>query len=107
RLAAIGFDPRAGAHAADDGDRQKLRADLVTLVAGEAQDKAVRARLAAAATAWLGGDADALDQTFFVDGLSAYLAAGGKAAVETLFDRAMGSDDTLFRNSALNALAGT
>ncbi|KRB86480.1 peptidase M1 [Sphingomonas sp. Root710] len=107
KLAAIGFDPRAGLYESENGDRQKLRADLVSLVADEAEDKGLRARLAAAATAWLGGDKDALDQAFFNDGLSAYVAAGGPTAVASLFDRAMASDDTLFRDSALAALAGT
>lgn len=107
KLAAIGFDPRAGLYETDNGDRQKLRADLVSLVAGEAEDATLRTRLAAAATAWLGGDKAALDQAFFTDGLSAYLATGGPAAVASLFDKAMSSDDTLFRDSALAALSGT
>jgi hypothetical protein len=107
KLSAIGFDPRAGLYASDDGDRQKLRADLVTLVAGEAEDKAVTETLSNAAKAWLGGDKAALDQAFFGSGLSAYLATGGDAAVAALFEKAMASDDTLFRDSAVGALAGT
>jgi len=107
KLAAIGFDPKAERYANEDADRQKLRADLVSLVAGEAQDKAIGDRLAAAATAWLAGDKGALDQAFLGNALSAYLAAGGERAVASLFDRAMTSDDTLFRDSALGALAGT
>ncbi|ATE67248.1 peptidase M1 [Rhizorhabdus dicambivorans] len=104
RLAAIGFDPRAGAHQADNADRQKLRADLVSLVAGEAEDKPLRARLSKAAAAWLGGDQAALDQAFLGAGFSAYLAEGGDAALATLFDKAMASDDTLFRDNALGAM---
>jgi len=107
KLAAIGFDPRAGTHADDDGDRQKLRADLVTLVAGEAEDKAVTEKLSAAAKAWLDGDKAALDQAFFGAGLGAYLATGGDTAVAALFEKAATSDDTLFRDSAMGALAGT
>jgi hypothetical protein len=107
KLRAMGFDPAAGAYAGEDADRQKLRSDLVSLVAGEAEDSELRARLAAAATAWLGGDRKALDQSFLTEGLSAYLATGGAPAVETLFDKAFSSDDTLFRDSALVALAGT
>ncbi|QTH22081.1 ERAP1-like C-terminal domain-containing protein [Rhizorhabdus wittichii] len=107
KLAAIGFDPRTGLYADDDGDRQKLRADLVSLVAGEAGDKALIATLATAAKAWLGGDKAALDQAFFGAGLGAYLADGGDAAVAALFEKAVTSDDTLFRDSAIGALAST
>ena len=107
KLAAMGFDPRAGGHAGDDGDRQKLRSDLVSLVAGEAEDEELRARLAQAAKAWLGGDKAELDQSFYGDALSAYLWAGGPKAVEELFEKAMTSDDTLVRDSILGALGGT
>nr|WP_047167452.1 M1 family metallopeptidase [Sphingomonas sp. Y57] len=107
KLTAIGFDPRAGVYASDDGDRQKLRADLVTLVAGEAGDKGLIAQLSIAARAWLGGDKAALDQAFFGAGLGAYLADGGDAAVAALFEKAVTSDDTLFRDSAIAALAST
>ncbi|MBD3759734.1 M1 family metallopeptidase [Rhizorhabdus sp.] len=104
KLAAIGFDPRAGLYEQDNADRQKLRADLVSLVAGEAEDKALRAQLAKAAAGWLGGDKAALDQAFFGAGLAAYLAEGGDAALASLFERAMATDDTLFRDSAIGAM---
>lgn len=107
KLAALGFDPRAGAHAADNGDRQKLRSDLVSLVAGEAEDKELKAKLADAAKAWLGGDKEALDQSFYGDALGAYVAAGGLKAVEELFEKALTGDDTLVRDSIIGALAGT
>ncbi|RYD89852.1 MAG: M1 family peptidase, partial [Sphingomonadales bacterium] len=48
-----------------------------------------------------------LDQSFYGDALSAYVAAGGTKAVEQLFEKAMTSDDTLIRDSILGALAGT
>jgi len=107
KLAAIGFDPRTGLYASDNGDRQKLRADLVGLVAGEAEDKALTAQLSTAAKAWLDGDKSALDQAFFGSGLSAYLSEGGNTAVASLFEKAVVTDDTLFRDSAFSALAGT
>lgn len=107
RLAAIGFDPATGAHAADDGDLQKLRSDLVGLLAGEAEDPALQTRLAKAATDWMAGDAKALDQSYLGAALGAYLAKGGLPAAETLFERAAKTDDTLFRDSAIGALAST
>lgn len=107
KLAAIGFEPRVGTYADDDGDRQKLRADLVTLVAGEAEDKPLTEKLSAAAKAWLDGDKAALDQAFFGAGLGAYVTTGGDAALAALFEKAVTSDDTLFRDSAMGALGGT
>jgi len=104
RLDAIGFDPRAGLYAGDDADRQKLRADLVDLVAGEADDKPLRMRLWKAAAAWLAGDRAALDQAFFDAGLAAYLVEGGDRALATLFDKAMSSDDSLFRDRAIGVM---
>ncbi len=107
KLTTLGFDPKAGVYTAEDPDRQKLRSDLVSLLAGEAQDKEVLGKLAKAATAYLGGDKDALDQSLYDDGLGAYLAAGGEGAVSTLFEMAVTSDDTLFRDSAIGALGRT
>ena len=57
----VGFDPAAGAYASDDPDRQKLRADLVSLLAHEAEDKAVLAKLEAG-RAKTGGLAAGLDE---------------------------------------------
>ena len=105
RLTALGFDPRAGVYSAEDPDRQKLRSEIVELLANEAKDEAVRAKLAAAARAYLDGDKAALDQSLLSDAFAAYVAADGQAAVSRLFDRAATSDDALFRRSALVALA--
>jgi len=107
RLAELSFDPRAGAHAGDDPDRQKLRADLVDLLAGEAEDGELRARLSAAATAWLAGSEAALDQNFLHAALAAWVATHGRAEQRTLLLRAAASDDTLFRDSALAALGSS
>ncbi|NIJ33653.1 M1 family metallopeptidase [Sphingomonas oligoaromativorans] len=106
-LEKLGFDPKARIYASEDPDRQKLRSSIVSLLAGEAEDKAVLAKLSAAATAYLGGDKDALDQSLFDDGFAAYLSSGGDTALAALFDKAASSDDTLFRDAAIEALAGT
>ncbi len=107
KLAKLGFDLRAGAHTSDDPDTQKLRSDLVGLIASEAEDKALNQKLAAATTAWLGGKADALDQAYYGPGFGAYVAQGGEAAAKTLFEKALTTDDTLVRDNAIGALAGT
>jgi aminopeptidase N len=105
-LAKLGFDPKAGAYDADDPDRQQLRTNLVGLVAGEALDKDVRAKLTAAATAYLGGDKGALDQALLDTALGAYVGTGPQA-VSALFERGAASDDTLFRDAAMGALGGS
>ncbi|WP_298692262.1 M1 family metallopeptidase [uncultured Sphingomonas sp.] len=107
KLAQLGFDPKAGAYLSEDPDRQQLRSETVALLAGEARDPAVSATLASAAIAYLGGDKAALDQSLYGDALGAYLAQGGDAARAALFDKAAGSDDTLFRDSAIGALGRT
>ncbi len=106
-LERLGFDPRAGHHGAEDPDRQKLRAALVSLLAAEAQDSALQTHLAAAATARLAGDTAALDDTFLGDALRAQVALGGEAAASPLFERAVSSDETLFRDASIAAIAAT
>lgn len=107
RLAALGSDVRAGAYAGDDPDRQKLRSTLIDEVAGEAQDTALVAKLAAAARAWLDGDKTALDQSLYAAGFAAAVTSGGMPAAQALFDKALDSDETLFRSAALAAVAGS
>ncbi|PTD22108.1 M1 family metallopeptidase [Sphingomonas fennica] len=107
KLAAIGFDPARGAHAKDSPDVQKLRTDLVTLVTRDAHDPATRAKLAAAATAYLGGNADALDPAFLGTALRVQVEDGGAPVAESLFERAMGSTDAYFRGRAVIAIAAS
>jgi aminopeptidase N len=106
KLAALGFDPKAGVYSAEDPDRQKLRSDIVSLLSDTAQDKDVRAKLAKAAAAYIGGDKDALDQSLLDEGFGAYVA-GGENAVSILFEKAAGSDDSQFRNAAIGAIGGS
>ena len=106
-LTPLGFDARQGKHAADEPERQQLRAQLVSLLAEEARDPAIRSRLADAAGARLKGDASALDDTFLYDGLAAHLAEGDEAALGAVFEHAVTSDDTRFRRVALAAMGST
>lgn len=105
RLAALGFDPAAGAHKADDPDRQKLRADTVSLLAGEAQDKALLAKLAAAAERYLGGDKAAMDATYLGDGFGAIVQAGGLPAAKRIMEAGLSSEDPVVRDAAFAAVA--
>jgi len=104
RLARLGFDPAAGAHSADAPDRQKLRQEMVILVASEARDASIRTKLANAADAYLAGNAKALDQSFLGSGLRVLANQRGLAFAKTLTMKALASEDSAFRFAALNAV---
>ncbi|ESQ93055.1 peptidase M1 [Asticcacaulis sp. AC460] len=104
RLTALGFDPKAGAHASDSPDTQSLRTNLVDLVADDAHDEALRAKLKAAATAYLGGDKTALDQSILGLALAVHVEDGGLATAKALYETAMTSKDELFRATATSVV---
>ena len=106
-LKPYGFDPRLGAHAADDPERTQRRAQLVGRLAGTARDPALRGQLADAAQAFLGGDKTALDPQWYWQALSAHIDRGGTAAAKALFERGLASEDPAFRPSALQAVAAS
>jgi aminopeptidase N len=105
KLAEIGFDPAAGAHKADDPDRQKLRQDLVRLIAVQAHDEAVRGTLLAAADSYLAGNAKALDNAFITSALMLRVEKGGLPEAKAMLERALASEDPIFRPRALQAIA--
>ncbi len=104
RLAALGFDPHRDAHKADRMQRQMLRASLVSLVALEARDPGVRAKLDAAAKGYLAGDANAIDPIFRQTALAVAVQEGGPTFMDPLSKRMLASDDPLFRSQASVAL---
>ena len=112
-LAKAGFDPALGVYAKDDAESSQRRTQLVAKVAGIARDPALRAKLAAAAEAWLGGKKEALDPSWYGQALTAWLAAQEKApggslsAAKALFERALSSQDPLLRPVALGVIAGS
>jgi len=107
RLQAIGFDPKFGAQAQDTPDRQQLRQQLVGLMAFDAHDPAVRAKLKSAADAYLAGDKTALDPAFLGAGFAVVADEGGLAAAKTLVDRALANEDADVRQAQLGAAAST
>ncbi len=107
RLAALGFDPAAGAYAKDDPDRQSLRHELVELVSDEAGDVAVRAKLKTAGEKYLAGDTRALDSGFLGSALTVVAQEGGLPVVKSLVDKALASEDPTFRQTAIGAAASS
>jgi aminopeptidase N len=104
-LEQYGFDPRAGAHTSDDPDRQQRRAQIVGWLAGPAKDAELNKKLAGAAQAYLAGDTKALDPAWFNLAFDAHVGAGGVPAAKALFDRALASEDPVFRPIAMGAVA--
>ncbi|MEP7005059.1 MAG: M1 family metallopeptidase [Sphingomonas bacterium] len=107
RLAAIGFDPAAGAHLSDTPDKQKLRQNLVGFVVDEGHDAAVSAKLEAAAEKYLAGDKQAIDQAYLGAGLGVVVSKGGLPAAKKLVEIGLASEDPTLRQSALGAAAGS
>ena len=105
RLQSIGFDPRFGAHAKDTPDQQKLRQQLVDLMADDAHDAAVRAKLKTAAEAYLAGDKNALDPGFLGSGLAVLAEDGGLPVAKTLVEKGLSSEDPDIRQAELGAAA--
>jgi len=107
RLASIGFDPKFGSQANDSPDQQKLRQQLVGLMASGAHDAAVRAKLKTAAEAYLAGDAKALDPSYLDTALAVLAEDGGMPAAKMLVEKAMSSEDPDVRAAELGGAAGS
>ncbi len=105
KLAALGFDPKPGAHAAEPGSRQALRQSLVPLVALEARDPALRSQLVAAAEAFVAGDANAIDPAYRATALRVAVQTEGLPFAEKLFALYVKSTDPLLRQHAVAGLA--
>ena len=106
-LRELGFDPRTGAYAGEPSERSQRRQQAVGALAGIAKDAALRTRLAAAAAGFVGGDETALDAAWYGAALDPWLDAGGAGAGKALLEKALASQDPVFRPAALGALAGS
>ena len=107
QLGVLGFDPRRGAHAGDDAEKSQARTQLVGTLALEAEDPALRTRLADAAAAYLGGDQAALDPAFMRVALRIWVQREGLAGAQRALAQALTSEDPVFRPAALTAVAGS
>jgi len=104
KLTALGIDVTVGAHAAEPAERQALRESLMSLVALQARDANVRAQLAAAAAAYLGGDAHALDPAFRRTALSVAVQDRGTPVLKQLKGVVLKSSDPLYKLDASVAI---
>ena len=107
KVAAMGFEPRAGAYAAEDPEQSQKRIQAITLLAGAGKDPALRKQIGDAARAYLSGDAKALDPSWFGIGFDIVVEEGGLTAAKQLAEAALVSQDPLFRPNALGAAASS
>jgi len=107
RLAALGFDPRQGAYAGEDPEKSQLRQQVVGAMADTAHDPALRKQLLDAARAWMGGDAKALDPSWYNSAFSAWLDAEGAEGAKKLMERGLASQDPVFRPTALETVSSS
>lgn len=96
-----GFDP---AVLVADPQVQGWREGLVPLLALQARDPALRARLKDAASRYLAGDSAALAAAYRRSALAVLVHDGGTAAADTVFAALKASDDPLLRAQAASAL---
>jgi len=106
-LDKIGFDPKAGAHEKDNADTAELREQLVGFVADNGHDAALRAKLSAAADAWLAGDTKALDNDFASLALTVTVEDRGVPFAKTLAEAALAGKTPGLRQAAFRAIAGS
>jgi ERAP1-like C-terminal domain len=96
-----GFDP---AVPVADARIQGWRESLVPVLALQARDPALRARLKDAASRYLAGDTKALAPVYRRSALAVTVQDGGIAAANTLLAALKASQDPLFRAQAASAL---
>ncbi|MCB2061144.1 MAG: M1 family metallopeptidase [Novosphingobium sp.] len=107
-LKQYGFDPRAGAYAGEQPERTQRRVQVVERLVGSSRGRKVKKRLAKAVEHFLAGDSSALDPSWFDAGFDAYLSRKkGDGAAGLLLERALASEDPVFRPAALNAVAAS
>lgn len=106
-LSAYGFDPRAGAYAGENPEKTQRRVQIVQRLVGTARGGKLRAALVAAADRYLAGDAAALDPAWFEPAFETFVFKGGEMAARGLLDKALSSEDPVFRPAALNAVASS
>ncbi len=103
----LGFDPLAARYANEDPELAQRRSEAVGRLAVWHRDRKLRKQLGDAATAFLAGDASALDPQWFDLAFSVKLDEGGLPAAKQLGERALASQDTELRPAILGALAGS
>jgi len=106
-LKELGFDPRAGAYAADNPETAQRRSEAVGRLTGWSRDRKLRRTLATAVKSYFAGDLSALDPQWFDLAFDVWLESGALPAAKVLGDKALASQDAEFRPAVLDALAAS
>jgi len=104
-LRRFGFDPRAGAYAGEAPERSHRRALIVHRLLWDPPGKDLRSELTTASTAFFAGDKAALDPAWFAPAFEIHVRQGGEQAARQLMEKALASEDLLFRPAAIAAIA--
>ena len=107
KLAALGFNPRAGSYSAEDPEKSQKRVQAVEEHALKARDQGIRGQLSQAGKAYLAGDSTVLDPSWFDLAFTVLVEDGGLDLAKQLAERALVSTDPLFRPTALGAVASS
>ena len=105
-MAALGDDVTAGAYAGEPAQRRALRESLLPLVALEARDPPLRAKLLGAAKDYLGGEAHALDPSFRAVALQVAVQSSDIAFIARLKDTLLKSSDPQYKRDISIAIGG-
>ncbi|MBN8648656.1 MAG: M1 family metallopeptidase [Caulobacterales bacterium] len=104
KLNKIGSEISLGKYSNDDPDLQKLRAQLIALVADDGDDKELRNNLKKGALEFLSGNENALDPSIANIAMSILGQEGGLETTKTLFEKMKNSNDTVQRGYYLSGL---
>lgn len=107
QLAAMGFNPAAGAYTKEDPEMSEKRAQIVRRLANTARDADLRKQIGDAAKAYLAGKTDALDRAWLGTGLAIVLEEGGLPKAKELAEKALSSQDPVFRPTVLGVIGGS
>ena len=106
-LKELGFDPRLGAYAHEAPARTQRRVQVVAALLNTGRGARLRDHLADAMAAYLAGDHAVLDPAWLDHALDLYLYRRPAEAARDLVDRALASEDPVFRPAALAAASRT
>jgi aminopeptidase N len=107
KVKAMGFNPKAGAYAAEDPEKSQKRQQAVGTLAGAGRDPELRKLLGTAARAYLAGDKAALDPAWYGSAFSVLVDEGGLPVAKTLVEAGLNSEDSLLRGAALGVVAAS
>ena len=106
-LSKYGFNPRAGVYAGEDPERAQRRVQIVGRLVSSNRGGKVRRKLHEAAKLYLDGDRSALDPSWYGVALDIYVSRADESELRALLDKALASEDPVFRPAALRSIGSS